>query len=101
MEQILTEIWVGNLGEAAALVTLGHKVVDIRLNPRVQFRRQTQFGFAANETINGTIDSYLKGQLNINAKTYYGSIAELKKQRFDFEASLPAEDDNLNNLRSY
>lgn len=101
MEQDMTAVWVGNLGEAAALVTLGHTVNGMRVKPHNPYnRRQTQFGFPVNNELNGQIDGYLKGSLTVNAQQFYIAVNNLRKQRFDFEATLPQEDDNLNNLRN-
>lgn len=99
MENKQTVVLVNNLGEAAALRTLGHEVAGLRLNPNNKVRRQTQYIFNLTPDINQQIDDYWKGTLNIGALTFYGAVNELRKQRYDFEQSLLTGDENLDNLQ--
>lgn len=100
------KIWVGNLGEAAALNLLGFEVVGLRINPNNTQRRQTQFGFAkVAELVSspdsvGIIDEYWGGKIQVDAMAFYNAINSLRKQRREFEETLPPLNDNLTNLRN-
>lgn len=93
-------LWVTNIGRAAA-ISLKYPVMEVRTKFNAALNiPEVQFGFARTANIRIALDCYDDSKYEVDARSYFKALGDLKSQRWNLMHPDVGQQENLANLKN-